>query len=130
MQEDKAGTDVSAQSISKSGKRKVIVRPEAAPSKDLYIEVWNPDSSGCFESSLKISEKVSKLFSDTVFGGISWSKDESKVCFIGEIPDPKEYKSPWENKKSEEEKKKEEEKKGEDKKEEEKEEHWQEDKFL
>ena len=74
--------------------------------------------------------QVSKIFNDFVFGEISWSKDESKICFIGEIPDPAAYKSPWENKKPEEEKKKEEEKKAGDKKEEDKEEHWQEDKFL
>ena len=55
------------------------------------------------------------------------------MCFIGEIPDPASFKSPWENKKSEEEKKeekKEQGKKEEEKKEEDKDEHWQEDKFL
>ena len=60
-----------------------------------------------------------------VFGGIAWAHDESKICFIGEIPEPAAYKNPWENKKPEEEKK-EEEKKEEEKKEE----HFQDEKFL
>ena len=72
---------------------------------------------------------MSKIYNDVVFGGISWSDDESKLCFIGEIPEPAAFKNPWENKKAEEEKKEaasgEEEKKAEEKKEEEKkEEHF------
>ena len=77
---------------------------EGKPNNDIFIEVWNDGSSGAFESSLQVTKEVSKAFSDTVFGGISWSKDESKICFIGEVPPPASYKSPWENKKSEEEK--------------------------
>ena len=87
---------------------------------------------------------MSKIYNDVVFGGVAWSDDESKVCFVGEIPEPAAYKNPWENKKTEEEEKKaaaeeekkeeekkEEEKKEEEKKEEEKkEEHFQDEKFL
>ena len=88
---------------------------------------------------------MSKLYNDVVFGGISWSQDEKKICFVGEVPEPAAYKSFWEPKKPEEEKKeaasgsaqeeekKEEEKKGEDdkkKEEEKKEEHFQDEKFL
>ena len=66
---------------------------------------------------------MSKIYNDVVFGGVSWSSDESRICFIGEKPEPASYKSPWELKKkeseeeekkaagAEEEKKKEEEKK-------------------
>ena len=64
MQEDGAGTDVVALSIAKSGKRKVVVRSAEAPSKDLFMEVWNCESSGAFESSLKISTTVTKLFQE------------------------------------------------------------------
>ena len=74
-------------------------------------------------STLKVTEKMSKVYNDVVFGGIAWSQDESKICFVGEIPEPAAYKNPWENKKTEEEEKKaavEEEKKEEEKKEEEK----------
>ena len=79
---------------------------------------------------------MTKIYNDVVFGGIAWSHDESKICFIGEIPEPAAYKNPWENKKPEEEKKeeekKEEEKKEQEKKKEEekKEEHFQDEKFL
>ena len=65
------------------------------------------------------------MYNDTVFGGIAWSADESKVTFIGEVPDVASYKNPFEQ---EAKKDAEEEKKGGD--EEKKEEHWQEDKFL
>ena len=128
--DDGAGAGVVAQSVSKSGRRKVIVRAADGDSKDIFIEVWNDASSGAFQSSLKLSKDVSKVFHDTVFGTIAWSKDESKVCFVGEVPAPAAFKSPWENKAPKEEAKKAEAKKDEDKKEEEKEEHWQEEKFL
>jgi len=35
------------------------------------------------KSSLK-TDKISKIYNDVVFGGISWAHDESKICFIGE----------------------------------------------
>ena len=45
MQQDAAGSDVKATSISKSGKKKVIVRGGDKPdSKDLFFEVWLEDS--------------------------------------------------------------------------------------
>ena len=124
MQDDGAAGDAVAESTSESGRHKVVIRKCEAPSKDLYMEVWSDATSGAFTSSLKLSKEVSACFVDPVFGRISWSKDETKVCFIGEVPVPAEFKSPWENKKSEDEKKKA------DDKEEEKEEHWQEEKFL
>jgi hypothetical protein len=77
---------------------------------------------------------LSKIFNDVVFGGISWSRDESKICFVGEAPEVASYKNPFDDEKKKEEK--EEEKKGEDteaakdKKEDEAEEHWQDEKFL
>jgi len=49
---------------------------------------------------------MAKIYNDAIFGGISWSQDESKICFIGEVPEPSAFKNPWEAiKKPEEEKK-------------------------
>ena len=76
---------------------------------------------------------MAKIYNDVVFGGISWSQDESKICFIGEVPEPTAYQNPWEPKKHEEEKKiSGEERKTEELKKEEdkKEEHFQDEKFL
>jgi hypothetical protein len=36
---------------------------------------------------LKVNEKLSKIYNDSVFGGISWDKDGNKVVFVGEKPD-------------------------------------------
>ena len=113
IQEDASPTDVPLQSISKSGQHKVIIRKDE---KDLYIEVWNDKTSGAFKSSLKVTSSMTKVFNDEVFGRISWSKDESKICFVGEVSPVAAFKSPWENKNAEEKK--------ETKQEEEKEEHW------
>jgi acylaminoacyl-peptidase len=63
--------------------------------KDLFIEVWN-ESHG-FVSSKKISDKVSKVYNDPTFGPASWSKDESKIVFVGEKPEPAAYKNFWED---------------------------------
>ena len=99
--------------------------------KDLFVELWKPHFG--VVKAKKISDKVSFIYNDSVFGGISWSKDCSKIVFIGEKVEPT-YKSYWaeEEKKEEkkEEEKKEEEKKEEAKKEEEKkEEHFQSQKY-
>ena len=48
---------------------------------------------------LKVTEKLTKVYNDSVFGGICWSQDESKICFVGETPEPAAYKNPWETKK-------------------------------
>jgi len=64
-------------------------------------------------SSLKVTEKVSKVYNDVVFGGIKWSHDESKIAFVGEIPEISNFKNPFDEdkkvvdgeKKAEEEKK-------------------------
>jgi hypothetical protein len=50
---------------------------------------------------LKISGDTTKIYSDSVFGGISWANDNSKICFIGEVPEPVSYKNPWDDKKEE-----------------------------
>lgn len=54
-----------------------------AGDKELYIEVWTQEG---FVTSLKVDSKVTKVYNDSVFGGISWSKDCSKICFVGEVP--------------------------------------------
>ena len=73
--------------------------------KDVFIEVWTSQSSQALRSTLKVTDKMTKVYNDVVFGGIAWSQDETKICFVGEIPEPASYKSPWEPKKPEEEKK-------------------------
>lgn len=50
---------------------------------------------------MKISGDTTKIYSDSVFGGISWANDNSKICFIGEVPEPVNYKNPWDDKKEE-----------------------------
>lgn len=44
---------------------------------------------------------MTKVYNDVVFGGIAWSEDETKICFVGEKPEPASYKNPWEPKKPE-----------------------------
>lgn len=46
------------------------------------------------KSSLK-TDKISKIYNDVVFGGIYWSQDENKICFIGEQPDISKFNNPW-----------------------------------
>ena len=104
MQQDSSGSDVKATAVSKSGKSKVIVRGGDKPdSKDLFFELWAEDTEGGFLSSLKVDDKVTSLYRDVVFGGISWSKDETKICFVGEVPPVAKFKSPYENKEKKEE---------------------------
>lgn len=64
--------------------------------KDIFIEVW---SDSGFVSSLKATEKITKVYNDTVFGGFSWSNDENKITFIGEVPEIAAYKNPFEDNK-------------------------------
>lgn len=129
MAENAESGSILAESTALSGTRSVRFRKGEKNEKDVYIEVWSSSSSQALRSSLKVTDKMSKLYNDSVFGGISWSKDETKICFIAEVPEPAAYKNPWENKKpeaeekkaatsgesnAEEEKKKEEEKKAEE----------------
>jgi acylaminoacyl-peptidase len=76
--------------------------------KDLFVELWKPHFG--VVKAKKISDKVSFIYNDSVFGGISWSKDCSKIVFIGEKVEPT-YKSYWGEEEKKEEAKKEEEKK-------------------
>lgn len=81
--------------------------------KDLFIEVWN---SRGYNKSRKVSDKLTKVYNDAVFGGVQWSRDETKIVFVGERPEPSSYKNYWEDSDV----KKEEDKKDEEKKEAEK----------
>jgi hypothetical protein len=89
-------------------------------------------------SSVKVSDKVTKVYNDVVFGGISWSADETKICFVGENPEVAKYNNPWDLPEEKKEEKEEKDKASESQKDEkekkdgneEKEEHWQEEKFL
>ena len=38
--------------------------------KDVFIEVWNSLDQKGFRSSLKVTDKLTKVYNDTVFGGI------------------------------------------------------------
>ena len=61
---------------------KVIVRKDGE--KDLWLEVWSANLNGGLLQSSKISQDCSRVYNDTIFGGINWSRDNSKVTFIGE----------------------------------------------
>ena len=65
--------------------------------KDLFIEVWRSEDGRGFGSSRKVSDKVTKIYNDAVFGSAAWSRDETKIVFIGEKPEPATYKSYWED---------------------------------
>ena len=95
---------------------------KASEGKDIFIEIWNEHG---LTSTLKVTDKVSKVYNDVVFGAMQWSADETKICFVGETPDVANYKNPWDQP----EKKTEDSEETKDKKDE-KEEHWQEEKFL
>jgi hypothetical protein len=64
--------------------------------KDLFIEVWREHDRG-FTSSRKVSDKVTKVYNDAVFGTVAWSRDETRVVFVGERPEPPSYKNYWED---------------------------------
>ena len=42
---------------------------------------------------MKVTEKLSKVYNDSVFGGISWSKDSNKIVFVGEKAEITNYKN-------------------------------------
>ena len=56
------------------------------------------------------------MYNDSIFGGVAWSRDESKILFIGEKPEPATYKNYWEDAKKKEEGQEEEKKKPEEEK--------------
>jgi len=58
--------------------------------KDVFIEVWNEDPG--FVSSLKVTDQLKLVYNDSAFGGVQWSKDKTKIIFIGEKPDIATYK--------------------------------------
>lgn len=78
-----------------TGLKHVRMRKGEKNEKDLFIEVWNEEDG--FLTSRKVSDKVTKIYNDTIFGTASWSRDESKIIFIGEKPEPASYKAYWED---------------------------------
>lgn len=76
--------------------------------------------------SCKLSAECTKVYADAVFGTVTWSRDLSKIAFVGEVPAPASYKNPWDLPE------KKEEKTGDEQAEkaERKEELWLEDKYL
>lgn len=116
-----------AQTTSDSGQFTVRFRKGVKNDKDVFIEVWNQTG---FSSGLKVTDKMTKVYNDTVFGGFAWSADEKKIAFIAEVPEIASYKNPFEETKKPDPEKEESKDGSESKKEEAKEEYWQEDKFL
>lgn len=57
--------------------------------KEVYIEVWRAGHG--FVSSLKVNDKLAKIYNDSVFGGISWSRDGKRIVFVGEVPPVEKY---------------------------------------
>ena len=41
---------------------------------------------------MKVTDKMTMVYNDTVFGGIAWSRDSKKIVFIGEKPEVASYK--------------------------------------
>ena len=78
-QEESAG--LLAQTTSDSGKWQIRFRKGVKNEKDVFIEVWTQTG---FCSGLKVTDKMTKVYNDTVFGGIAWAADESKIAFIGD----------------------------------------------
>ena len=76
---------------SKNNDRTIRILKDAKNEKELYLELW--DKSGYVET-LKLPD-VSLIYNDTVFGGISWSKDGTKIAFISEKPEVKAFKPYW-----------------------------------
>lgn len=85
--------DLILESTSLCGTIKVIVRKEGE--KDIWIEVWSAKLNGGFLQCCKISTECSKIYNDAVFGSVTWSRDLSKIAFVGEIPGIASYKNPW-----------------------------------
>lgn len=92
---DLAGSSVLfATTAPHSSKVQLRFRKGEKNDKDLFIEVWNERG---FVSSRKVSDKVTKIYNDAVFGSVAWSKDETRVAFVGEKAEPAAYKNYWED---------------------------------
>ena len=91
--------------------------------KDVFVEVWNAQVG--FVSSLKVTEKLKMIYDDAAFGGISWSQDGSRVCFVGEEPAIAKYKPFFKDAEEVKDEAGEEKETKEDAKE-----HWQDEKFI
>ena len=51
---------------------------------------------------MKVTEKMTKVYNDIVFGGLAWSANETKISFIGETPEISVFKNPFEEAKNKE----------------------------
>ena len=133
--QDESGSSLLAETTDPhTGQYSVRFRKGEKNDKDVFIETWSAADQKGFRSSLKVTEKLTKVYNDTVFGGIQWSPDAKKIVFVGENPEVANYKpffkDPEEPKKEDKDKDKAnaEEKKASDAKK--AKEHWQDDKFL
>lgn len=85
--------DLILESTSECGTNKVVVRKEGE--KDVWIEVWSSKLNGGLVQSCKLSTECTKVYNDAVFGSVTWSKDQSKIAFVGEVPAVATFKNPW-----------------------------------
>lgn len=71
-------------SPSPSGKLLVIIKEEAASTKDAgyVIEVW--ESEGRLLEQISTTGVHGKVVGGAWFGGLSWSPDESKVVYVAQ----------------------------------------------
>lgn len=85
--------DLLLESVTECATKKLIVRKEGE--KDLWLEVWSNQLNGGLVQSCKLSAECTKVYADAVFGTVTWSRDLSKIAFVGEVPAPASYKNPW-----------------------------------
>lgn len=69
----------------KDGQISIKLRKGTTNEKDIFIEVWNEDPG--FVSSLKVTDNFKMIYNDSAFGGIKWSRDKTRIIFIGEKPE-------------------------------------------
>ena len=71
MAEDHESANLLVQTTAKSGTWSVRFRK--GDEKDIFVEVWSSRSSKALHSSLKVTDKLTKVYNDENFGGITWS---------------------------------------------------------
>ena len=75
MAED-ASSNLLCKVTAESGQTQVRFRKGEKNDKDIFIEVWSAGQATGLVSSLKVTDKLSKVYNDVVFGKIAWSRDD------------------------------------------------------
>ncbi|KAF9933316.1 hypothetical protein BGZ67_004335 [Mortierella alpina] len=73
--------DAVAQAVSPSGKYTVILRSVAGDKKKHFVEIW---SEGSILHLLETTAIHDDYYSDSTFGTLEWSRDETKIVYIAE----------------------------------------------